>query len=404
MAGHSNLKRVSDVIFCPIVGNVLARLVDAVQGHNLRDFLCGMQDGKLEPNSSGKLLASDPKYLFTKNTGVDYVASAKHPDIDQALQAIPEDCLEYLQVRIGQAASGLTPSDHKIIFAKGGGENGKSLFFTLCKIALGDFYIAVSPKLLGGSDFDHPTEKMPLKGARMAVLEELPGKGGLPMAKLKTLAGTDEIAARAIGRDNVTWMATHTLFVTLNNLPNVAETDHGTWRRLEVFPFPYRFVTDVEAKESDGIKTGDPTLQLRILESSSGQAEAALAWIVEGARKYFEKSSRYPTAPPLVVSETENWREMSDGVLRALKMTVIPDPHSSVIGSDLYGALRKNGLGMADSDQQLIEKLKRHDWIVTHSVTSKRKVVPTASGESGRHTVWIGIRLILPVPPVPGTF
>lgn len=366
-------------------------------------YLLNVKNGVVDLRT-GEHLAWDPKYLFTKITEVDYVANAKHPDIDKALQAIPEECLDYLQVRIGQAASGLTPSDDKIIFAKGGGENGKSLFFTLCKIALGEFYIAVSPKLLGGSDFDHPTEKMPLRGARMAVLEELPDKGGLPMAKLKPLTGTTEITARAIGKNNVTWIATHTLFVTLNNLPNVADTDHGTWRRLEVFPFPYRFVTDAKANESAGIKTGDPTLRQRILESLSGQAEAALAWIVEGARRYFEDSTRYPAVPSLVLSETETWREISDVVLRALKLTVTPDPNSFVIGPDLYGALRENGLGMADSDQQLVEKLKRHDWIVTHSVTSKRKVVPTASGESGRHTVWIGIRLILPVPPVPVTF
>ena len=61
----------------------------------------------------------------------------------------------------------------------------------------------------------------------MAVLEELPDKGGLPMAKLKSLAGTTAITARAIRKDNVTWVATHTLFVTLNNIPNVADTDHG---------------------------------------------------------------------------------------------------------------------------------------------------------------------------------
>jgi len=365
-------------------------------------YLLNVKNGVVDLRT-GKLLASDPKYLFTKITGVDYVASEKHPDIDQALQAIPEDCLEYLQVRIGQAASGLTPSDDKIIFAKGGGENGKSLLFTLCKIALGEFYIAVSPKLLGGSDFDHPTEKMQLKGARMAVLEELPDKGSLPMAKLKSLTGTTEMSARYIRKDGVTWVATHTLFVTLNNLPNVTDTDHGTWRRLEISPFPFRFVTDAEPNETDGIKTGDPTLRLRILENSSGQAEAALAWIVEGSYKYFENSSRYPKVPSLVVSETENWREVNDVVLRALKLTVIPDPHSSVVATDFYEALRRNGLGWIVSDKLLVEKLRKHEWFATNHVTKIRKVVETASGESERNTIWMGIKLLPPLPHLPVT-
>ena len=76
-----------------------------------------------------------------------------------------------------------------------------------------------------------------------------------------------------------------------------------------------------------------------------------MAWIVERARKYFQNSLRYPPVPTLVVSETDNWREISDVVLRALKLIVIPDPSSFVVASDLYEALRKNGLVMAVSDQ-----------------------------------------------------
>lgn len=366
-------------------------------------YLLNVKNGVIDLRTK-ELLPSSPKYLFTKITEVNFIIGAEHEDIKRALQAIPEECLDYLQVRIGQAASGLTPSDDKIIFAKGGGENGKSLLFTLCKIALGDFYIAVSPKLLGGSDFDHSTEKMPLKGARMAVLEELPDKGSLPMAKLKSLAGTTEITARAIRKDNVTWVASHSLFVTLNNLPNVADSDHGTWRRLEVFPFPFRFVTDVETDDGEGLKTGDPTLRSRILESSSNQAEAALAWIVDGAYKYFVNSARYPKVPSLVIVETDKWREECDFVLRILKMTVTPDPHSSVIATDFYAALRRNGLGRTDSDQQLVEKLKNHEWFFTNHVKRGRKFMPTPSGVNERRATWDGIRLILPVPPVPSTF
>ena len=55
------------------------------------------------------------------------------------------------------------------------------------------------------------------------------------------------MTARLIRHDNVTWEATHSLFLTTNYLPRIDETDHGTWRRLAMVRFPYRFGAAVDA-------------------------------------------------------------------------------------------------------------------------------------------------------------
>ena len=68
-------------------------------------------------------------------------------------------------------------------------------------------------------------------------MEEFPELGHLNVKRLKDLHGTGRITARYIGKDSVSWQATHTMFVTTNYLPRVDESDHGTWRRLALVDF-----------------------------------------------------------------------------------------------------------------------------------------------------------------------
>ncbi len=108
--------------------------------------------------------------------------------------------------------------------------------------AFGGYFTLVSRKLLVGNATDHPTESMPLRGARLAAVEELPEGRHLNLAMIKSLVGTSKITAREMRKDNITFDATHALLVNTNYEPQVDETDHGTWRRLGMvhFPFTYR--------------------------------------------------------------------------------------------------------------------------------------------------------------------
>ena len=65
--------------------------------------------------------------------------------------------------------------------------------------------------------------------------------GHINIKRLKDLHGTGEMSARYCGKDTVYWTPRHTIFVTTNYLPRVDESDHGTWRRLALVEFPYRY-------------------------------------------------------------------------------------------------------------------------------------------------------------------
>ena len=83
-------------------------------------------------------------------------------------------------------------------------------------------------RVLIANPSDHPTELMTLRGARFALIEETPEARHLSVKRLKDTVGTPTMTARLIGKNNVTWEATHSLFLTTNYTPRVDETDHGT--------------------------------------------------------------------------------------------------------------------------------------------------------------------------------
>jgi phage/plasmid-associated DNA primase len=135
--------------------------------------LLTVQNGVVDLRT-GNLQPHDPDLLFTKVAGAEYVPGARHWDWGKALKALPPEVGDWMQVRIGQAATGHAPDDDIIPICQGGGKNGKSTLFTGVARALGDFHTMVSDRVLLANPGDHPTEMMELRGARFALIEETP--------------------------------------------------------------------------------------------------------------------------------------------------------------------------------------------------------------------------------------
>ncbi|MDQ8706764.1 phage/plasmid primase, P4 family [Streptomyces sp. LHD-70] len=192
---------------------------------------------------TGELAAHDPELMFTKISPTRFVPGAEHADWAAALSAMPDDVADWMKVRFGQAATGYAASDDVVPFLFGGGGNGKSSVLAGVIGALGkaegNGYATIIPdKVLLGSQNDHPTELMTLKGARFGYIEELPEGDFLNAVRLKKAAGTDGMTARYIGQDSVSWTATHSLMVTTNHQVRIDAVDNGTWRRLALVNFP----------------------------------------------------------------------------------------------------------------------------------------------------------------------
>lgn len=370
---------------------------------NVRNGVVDLRDGTLRPH--------DPDLMFTKVTMVDYVPDAAHSDWDQALDALPADAKRWLQIRLGQGLSGHPVPDDRLVVLKGSGSNGKTTIVDGVREALGsDYAVTLPDRVLLARSGDHPTEMMILRGARLAFMEEFPELGHLNVKRLKDLFGTGELTARYIAKDSVTWKPTHTIFVTTNYLPRVDESDDGTWRRLVLLDFPYRYREAHEAAHTDFDRVGDPNLRERLRRGDDGQREAVLAWLVAGAVGWYRNDRVMPEAPASVRQATEAWRGTSDLLMRYMADRLVFDERSHVIATELYADfslwLTENG-HVHWSDQSFSARFAQHREAVNHHVKKKRGVRPSrpklsrlpgghpgAAGvsPSTTFTAWLGLR------------
>ncbi|BBY56687.1 hypothetical protein H7J07_04345 [Mycobacterium koreense] len=324
---------------------------------------------------TGELSRHDPDLLLTKITKAAYRPGASHPDWDETLQALPDpEVRTWLQARLGQAITGLPPTDDVLPIWYGDGANGKSTVLAF-RFALGSYAGDISERVLTARPSDHPTELTDLKGLRLAVLEELP-EGPLSVRRLKAILGTDRMTARRISRDTMTWDPTHTPVVTTNYRPRVVEVDHGTWRRLALVSFPLRYRKPGQPLERDTDRHGSEGLRERI-KHGTAQQEAVLAWLVAGAKRVYTETGeqQLPVLPTRVREDTDAWRNDVDLLALFAAEHLVFDPAWAVLSRDLFAEFTRflEAHGHATwSDQTFTEKLLNHTLAAEHQLTKAR--------------------------------
>ena len=358
---------------------------------------------------TGELAKHDPAKLLTKITSVGYRPGARHPDWDAALNACPEDCRAWFQVRIGQGLTGHMVPDDTMVMLKGGGENGKSTVMGTLMEAAGSYHVLVSDRVLMADPGAHPTELMDFRGARLAVAEELPEARRMSVKRLKDVVGTPRMKARYIRQDSVEWEATHSLFLSTNYLPLIEETDHGTWRRLQLLSFPYKFLKphDQPSGAANELR-GDPSLRQRLKEGRE-QRQAALAWAVEGAKLWYTAQRVLPEPPARVTTDTRKWRAESDLILGYWSDRLIPSHDHHVMSQDLledFTSWLRSHNHQKWSDKTFVSRFGSHDETTRHRVEKRlqrldgglsRPPVDESWGEPPRatpmrYTAWLGVR------------
>lgn len=412
---HLRLKRIDGLLSAGklralqgIARNRLCRMAHEFDNHpdllNVGNGVVDLRDGTIRPH--------DRELLLTTVTEVGYWPGAAHPDWDQALAALPDDSQSWAQVRLGQGLTGYPTPDDKLPVLRGAGANGKTTVVDAVRRAVGDDYAVMMPeRVLLARPGDHPTELMTLRGARLALMEEFPELGHLNAKRLKDLHGTGQMSARFCGQDTVHWSPTHTAVVTTNYLPRVDESDHGTWRRLVLVEFPYRYVGSAEQIRIPIDRVADPNLRERLRHGNDGQPEAVLAWLIEGAVKWHQGGRIMPTEPESVREATQRWRGTADLVMRYLAERLVFDPASCVVSTELYADfsdwLTDNG-HRPWTDRNFTARLAQHSEVTEHGVAKKiirsshpgnvsrlprRRVTAAPEKPLGKQfTAWLGVR------------
>jgi len=357
---------------------------------------------------TGRIREHERDLLLTKVTAVGYRPGAKHKDWKAVLAAIRPDTRDYMQVRCGNAITGHQPDDDRVTFLKGGGENGKSTFIGGITTPLGSYYRQVSDKVLLADSKSHTTELTDLHGLRVSVIEELPEGRHINVILLKKIT-SQEITARKMRMDTMTFDTTHSTFVTTNYATHVAETDWGTWRRLERIVFPYTYVKAGQ-KPKHHERAGDAGLRDRVRHDAAVQ-EAALAWMVEGAQRWYANENRMPAQPASVKADTDAWRMESDLVLRYFDEWLVADPDAWLVRgefTDHFNAWLKADRQQAWSHKTVMQRFGDHEVFKDNHVdatsTKPRPGLshpPEVEGEGGdgervrpntTHRAWLGVR------------
>lgn len=345
---------------------------------------------------TGELLEADPEYRFTKVAGVDYDPAADDPDFRTALDALPGDVQGWYQERIGQAFTGHMAPDDRMLVQQGGGQNGKSTLAVPVTRAAGSYHVLVSDRVIIGSPDQHTTEFMDLMGARVALMEETPEARQLNVQQLKKVVGTPQITARRIRQDPVTFDASHCLFVNTNFAPSVVETDHATWRRLVMVRFPYTFRTRAEDVQGPMDRLGDPGLRQRCLTRPEA-AQAALAWAVRGAVRWYAAGCVLGDLPERVKQDTDTWRREGDLIFQFLTERLETGPGLRSKTDELFQAFGQWLVPTGHkpwTQKTFVSRFAGHDRVESLRITQTRHRT------EGRY--WDGVRVRPATPGAPG--
>lgn len=373
---YSMLKRARLTAAVALSAGILEVKADAFDAH---PDLLNTPDGVVDLRT-GQVTAHDPGLLLTRITRGSYRPGSTHLDWHKALAAMPEDTRDWMQVRLGQGATGHPTPDGRLLVLQGGGQNGKSLLTTDGVLpALGDYAAPASHKLfMSTKGSEHSTEMADLRGQRLLIAEELTEGRSIDVTALKRIQDVGQIKARYVHKDNITFSASHSLMCTTNTVPVINETDHGTWRRLVLVRFPYRFLPPGVPLMGPNDREGDPALKSRIRAGRDGQHDAIVTWIVEGAMRWYadlDGKVGVMEPPPTVAADTLDWRIEADRILGYWKERLAPEVGERIWTVDLLHDFNRwlEANGHSPWSKELFAaRFLSHEETTRHRVTQQR--------------------------------
>jgi putative DNA primase/helicase len=248
----------------------------------------------------GWLIPNEPGLLITKHCAARYDTSESCPLWLQTLEQIFQGdaaTIDAFQILLGLTLTGET-GEELIIFAYGFGANGKSLISNVVTTIVADYAKIAPPSLLASRRTDDHSARgdiAMLNGARLVSINELPGGMFLDEVVAKQLAGREPISARHLYGEFFSFLPRFTPWIRTNHKPIIRGDDDGIWRRIVLLPFRRKF----EPHEQD------PKLESKLLAERDG----ILAWMIEGARKYYAGGLRHS---PAMLREQRQYRKESD--------------------------------------------------------------------------------------------
>jgi len=248
---------------------------------------------------TGEIKPHDPADFITKLCPVVFDPSACAPQWEETLakvtleeRAPARPLVSFLQRWFGYCTTGST-REQQFVVHYGQGSNGKSTIIETVASVLGDYAGSAAPGLLMSKTHDsHPTEIADLFGRRMVTAHET-GEGGMLREDfVKQATGGDKMKARYMRADFFEFSPTHKIQLLTNHKPMIKGQDTGIWRRVLLMPYLARFgpQEDVVAGRAHHVR------DTHVMERLAAERQGVLAWLVRGARVWFQEGLQPPDA------------------------------------------------------------------------------------------------------------
>ena len=298
--------------------------------------LLGAQNGIVDL-STGELLtgAQAASRLVTRQISINYVPwkGEDENDFSSSLFAVninwPVE--HYMWGILGKSLHGKV--DRRFYVIQGKTRGGKTSIFNILQHILGDeYYGAVHPDAIsknkqGGGSAGLSPELAAFCEKRIVVMEEIE-KMTVDTGRLKQATGDSQISYRRLHQDLVTGVATATLFMPLNRVPNLQSDDTAIQDRMRVVPIPPVPSEHIKLNWKD-----EMVANKKALEQIFGRLVANAV----------EFKDSYPTEPPLVVDATgEKVDEDKGRVGRWVEEALIESKDGKFSRSMLFDAAKRH--------------------------------------------------------------
>ncbi|MBM3763411.1 MAG: hypothetical protein FJW36_24640 [Acidobacteria bacterium] len=285
---------------------------------NVANGTLNLRTGELHPHRAGDFItrlidipysASAPARIWTNTIGQIF---APNPEL-----------VEYLHRVMGYASTGLI-REHVFHMLIGTGRNGKSLVIEALAEVFGEYGLAIAAETLAKAhDPQRPRPDVALmRGKRFVFSQEANRNTPFDEALVKRLSGGDTISARVLHQNPITFKSVAKLVLSTNHAPEISGTETAIWRRMRLIPFKVSFA----GRE-------DVTLPQKL----KAEREGILAWVVAGAKRYFEMGL---DAPEVVTEATDEYRRQSDQLGRFVEDRLIFTDGATVAAKRLQDAYR----------------------------------------------------------------
>jgi len=251
------------------------------------------------------LLKHEPTYRFTWCAPVKYNPAASGDlwlEFLNATVAAP-DMVPYLQEALGYSITGHT-SEECLFYIFGPPRSGKG--------TLSETLLSIFPRpIVSEIDFNTFTAKReadtqnfdlaPLKPARLVFASESNKYQSLNPAKVKALTGGNMVSCAFKHKDPFVYKPQYSVWLSSNHEVNADADDEALWGRVKVVHFP-----------NSRLGKEDKTLKRRM--QSPENLEFVLAWLVDGAYRWYQHEGRGLQTPSAVRSLTQKQRFDQDSV------------------------------------------------------------------------------------------